>query len=1842
MGLHKLTAGDGYTYLTRQVAAHDATERGHAGLDDYYAEKGESPGTWWGSGLASLALHEPPVGAVDAAVLEVPEGSTVSEAQMLALFGEGRHPNADVLERAAIDADGTTAQALAASQLGRLFAVYDGAPAFHRELAARYSEWNHDHGALWRTPVPPEIRARIRTGLADEWFVEEHGRAPLNDRERAGHLAKLSRQGTSAVAGYDLTFTPVKSVSVLWALAPPEIAAQVRAGHDSAVTRTLAYLEGEVLFTRRGRGGVQQVPTRGMLAARFTHRDSRAGDPNLHTHVALSNKVQDQDGRWLAVDGRVLHKATVMLSETYNTYLEAELTARLGVRFADRGTHRGTAQGHDARRERRAVREVVGVDPRLAGAWSSRSAAIEARRRDLAAAFQRDHGRPTTPVESLALAQQATLETRQAKHEPRSEAEQQATWRAAAEAVLGGADRVDAMLAGTLEGPRQRGRLSRGLIDDIARDVVERVATDRATWQIWHLRAEAMRQLRARDATAVAPDVLGALRDAVVEIAITDRSVPIGGPSAAGSQERSLARATPTTLRRPDGTPVYDLHGAQLYTSPAVLDAEQRVLAAARRTDGHRISGVRVGVALAETAANGTVLNASQAAMVRELATSGRRVQLGLAPAGTGKTTAMRALAQAWTDAGGTIVGLAPSAVAAHELREALAPDATSSAPGRAAPSRGTCETLSKLVHHLRKDSLDRAPDWVREVGPRTLLVIDEAGMAPTTDLADAIDHAINRGASVRLVGDDRQLAAVGAGGILRDIATDDPAGPLSSTGGAVTLSEVMRFHDGAEATATLAIRDGDHTALGFYTDRDRIHVGDLTTATDHAFAAWQRDRQARKTTLMLAPTRDLVAELNTKARNQRLADLTAQASTTAAAVLELADGTHASPGDTVITRRNDRALRLTSADWVKNGDRWTIQDIHPDGSAHVRHDRLGRSVLLPATYVAEHLQLGYATTIHGAQGTTVDTAHLVLTGDEDRNLLYVGLTRGREANHLYLAAPLSSTASGAGDPHNAIRPEALLPPTPSDQLGRILDRDGTATSATTEQQRAADPFTRLRHATLRYHDALTHAAEQTLGDDVLSAIEQAANTWDRLPAGLDDARDGCSSLTDAPAWPTLRAHLALATLDAAPIAEPPASSGLHGGWHGLSHELPAHVTAQREVWQTAATRMLKQLAERASLHDAADPAAVLDHRLEQLLADRSADAESHDPRHRTASTSRTQRPLAWLPGVPTALAADRDWGPYLHAASEAVTGYAAAIRAATTTWTSTSAPVWAAPYLNGPPEDEGPLVADLAVWRAAHDVPDGDRRPTGRTLVGAPGDYQRDLDHRARQQSPAYQYRQRRWYAALPDPVRDDPWHQVLCQRLGRLERAGLDPETLVRDALEPADAGPLPDEHSAAALWWRLVPHLGPAALAADDHTADLLRPDWLPEATAATSPRVVDELRHAPLWPALVAAVDETLSTARSETTDGEREPWTPTTLLTTAFDGLPLDLRDAELCEALVLRIATLTDAPRAPRPAATASPAAASAVSPAQPASASARPASGTPRTRIVELHDEALRFYGEHAARSWVPAYLTDRFGDLAYNFDAGAQQAGSPVTVGYAPPGPRSLLIHLTAQGASAQELLDAGLIRERTGRTSGGTATWIDAFRDRLVLPIRTPDGEIVGFIGRRNPTKTDDDYAGPKYLNTRTTTAFAKSETLFGYAEALPHLRTGALPVLVEGPFDAHAITWATTHLPPTQRAVGIAPMGTALTDRQIALLAPWAQRRVSGGRGKGGLGPSPTTSPSPPTTTPPAHEQHERRTGTSLPATLIPTTSDSPTAWTPPMSSARTDPRHWPTRSGIDGR
>ncbi|MFZ2166897.1 MAG: relaxase domain-containing protein, partial [Propionibacteriaceae bacterium] len=243
ISLKKVTAGSGYTYLTQQVAAQDGQVR--TGLAAYYEEKGEAPGVWMGTGMDGFD-------GLDA-------GDPVTEAQMLALFGNGLHPLADQIRRDALAAGMTEREAEKACRLGRPFAVRDTRPPeFKQELKRRYAAANVAAGRGPNARLDPDVIAQIRTEVATEFFTKEFGRPPESPRELHREVAIWSRPTATTIAGVDLTVSPTKSFSTAWALAPLATSRQLEELHHRAVARMITYLETQA-FSRVGPGGVRNV-----------------------------------------------------------------------------------------------------------------------------------------------------------------------------------------------------------------------------------------------------------------------------------------------------------------------------------------------------------------------------------------------------------------------------------------------------------------------------------------------------------------------------------------------------------------------------------------------------------------------------------------------------------------------------------------------------------------------------------------------------------------------------------------------------------------------------------------------------------------------------------------------------------------------------------------------------------------------------------------------------------------------------------------------------------------------------------------------------------------------------------------------------------------------------------------------------------------------------------------------------------------------------------------------------------------------------------------------------------------------------------------------------------------------------------------------------------------------------------------------------------------------------------------------------------------------------------------------------------------------------------------------
>jgi conjugative relaxase-like TrwC/TraI family protein len=887
--MRRMSAGSGYQYLLRSVAAGDGQRATSTPLTRYYSEVGTPPGRWLGSGVGAFGAGQ------------IRPGMQVTEEQLALLVGTGRDP-------------------VTGEQLGRAYPSY-------RRLADRIEE---------------------RVAALDPEMTQEDCAAETTRIEAEETAAGMRR----AVAGFDLTFSVPKSVSVLWGVADAVTQERIVAAHHGAVADVIDLFEREVAATRAGisdkDGAVAQVDVAGVAAVAYDHFDSRAGDPQLHTHVVIANKVLTvMDGRWRSLDGRPVFASRTGLSVHYDALLADRLSRDLGIEWELR--QRGP--------DRNARWEITGVSDDLITDFSSRTRQIELKKDELIAEYAARHGRTPSAKTIVELRAQATLATRPPK-EIRSLSDLTADWRQRAAARLG-----------TEPSAWSRDVIGHGgnlltaddvplaAIEAISDDVVAAVSVKRAVWTHWNLVAEASKQtMDLRFATTEDREaVMGLVVDAAQSC-----SVVLTPPELALS---------PARFQREDGTTRFRPRHGEKYSSSAVLDAEARLLSRAEKVTAPTV----VASVAVRAAASGRVqLSAQQRRAVESICSSGRQVDVLVGPAGAGKTTTMRALRTAWIaeHGRGSVVGLAPSAAAAQALADDLGV---------------ACENTTKWLHEY---------DYGRtELRRGQLMIVDEATLADTKTLDRLTGIAAGAGAKVLLVGDPRQLQSVDAGGAFALLVSRRPDAP--------ELVEIHRFTHEWEKVASLALSRGDVQAISAYALHKRIREGVTDEMVDAAYVAWRADCAAGRASILVTESSRDVRALNERARAERLL--------LDGAVdrheVDLVDGCRASVGDIVITRQNDRRIRTMRGGWVKNGDRWRVTDIRRDGTVVVESlgGRGGRTVLPPA-YVAEHLDLGYAVTAHRAQGITVDTAHVVVTSSTTRENLYVSMTRGRDSNIAYVA----------------------------------------------------------------------------------------------------------------------------------------------------------------------------------------------------------------------------------------------------------------------------------------------------------------------------------------------------------------------------------------------------------------------------------------------------------------------------------------------------------------------------------------------------------------------------------------------------------------------------------------------------------------------------------------------------------------------------------------------------------------------------------------------------------------------------------------------------------------------
>jgi conjugative relaxase-like TrwC/TraI family protein len=721
---------------------------------------------------------------------------------------------------------------------------------------------------------------------------------------------------SDGVTRFDLTFSAPKSVSTLWALGDPATAGEAMAAHRAAVRAGLAYLDTHAALSRRGTDGTEQVGSAGLVAAVFDHRSSRAGDPQLHTHALVLNKVHCEDGRWRTIDATELFHHKKSAGMIYQAALRNEMHSRLGVRFGEVNEN-GQA-------------DIAGVPDELLKVWSKRTAKIAAEAGPKIAEYEKLLGRTLTSSERTGVVKTAVLKTRARKQHTELSA-LHATWKAEAaragwtpgrlgravrlQTPAAGAEQQPAVLPTDPAGPSSLAQPNRPVVPGVDRSgppgpagVLPAVLPARD--RVLPADGEGVAPIRTAGAGVAAAALDGAgMRRAVFSRADVAGQgaalLPTTGLSAAEVVARveeltdlALGLDEAVVIGRQSVGVTARASDAR-YATVQVLSAEARILDLAGRGRRGGYGQVRH-TALMPMGRDGR-LDPSQYRAVLHLAAGGDFLSVLTAPAGAGKTSTLGAAARAWQEAGYRVVGLAPSARAAAELATATGE---------------TVDTLAKWLH--TQQGTTPGGQGAAALDGRTVVIVDEASMASTLDLDPLITAAARVGAKVVLVGDPAQIGVVnGPGGMLS---------ALARTGHGVELDQIHRFSQPWERQASLALRHGQSDALAAYRTAGRLHpCRDGDAALDGVFAHWADARAEGQDALMLARTRLDVDALNQRARTAALEAGQVSGPVTAAG------GRDWQAGDVLRTRRNDRRLTVGTAmsatatasrSWVPS--RWT------------------------------------------------------------------------------------------------------------------------------------------------------------------------------------------------------------------------------------------------------------------------------------------------------------------------------------------------------------------------------------------------------------------------------------------------------------------------------------------------------------------------------------------------------------------------------------------------------------------------------------------------------------------------------------------------------------------------------------------------------------------------------------------------------------------------------------------------------------------------------------------------------------------------------------------------------
>jgi len=749
------------------------------------------------------------------------------------------------------------------------------------------------------------------------------------------------------VPGYDLTFSPPKSVTALWAVSDDPTRKIIEQCIHDAATERIEWIQSELDLARRGKAGCESISA-GLIVARFTHTTARnEGDPQFHEHAVFLNLCLGEDGKWGKLDSRLLFTWTRTQGPLFRNSVLNFLSERLGVegRF-------DTENG-----KRTDWFELKGVPEPLLSRWSSRRKEI-LRETELLPGIR----------SAVKARQNANLRTRQSKNKSKQ---------------------ID---EGTLRDEWRKEAKHQGFSDRVIQSVINRPSRIEVDERVKQAVIDAGKRCTEDQAYFTRQKFIQRVSEEL-------QDVPISGNEVMQRAEEALKTEMYVELK-------HEKTKRLTYTTREMWELEQKILTdvqTLRSTPGAKVSDRT----FAKVLQKHQDLSPEQALAARKLLEDPSAIKTMTGVAGSGKTRTLRAVAEAYEKAGYKVFGGALAGTASEELASKANIDSRTVAKYNYHLNKDTRQKIKEWVTHEAKmfvRQMQGKSRWDREAPPklnqRSVLILDEAGMLDTQSAAPLIRHAVKSGATLILVGDNEQLSPIGAGG---------PFQSMTKDGATCHLSENFRQRNSpVDAKAAASVREGRiDEMLESYAQRGRLKVArNRTEAASQLVSEWATDGGISRPqdAAILTQTRAEAKQINKLCQDaRRLEGAVSSKSIVIQSQIYHVD-------DRVLFHKkmflkgieNGSQAKIIAVDTSK---RTITVELDRELSKAKKKRGHRRTVTIAIKDLArEQLTLGYAATTHKLQGQSVKHAYCLLGGGmTNKELTYVQLTRGELITRLFV-----------------------------------------------------------------------------------------------------------------------------------------------------------------------------------------------------------------------------------------------------------------------------------------------------------------------------------------------------------------------------------------------------------------------------------------------------------------------------------------------------------------------------------------------------------------------------------------------------------------------------------------------------------------------------------------------------------------------------------------------------------------------------------------------------------------------------------------------------------------------